>query len=80
MPIPGDSSDQSVIWTPGESSGRSISGAQGAAIPGDGALTVSGNVPGATLVAGGGNPFQFNTATRKLSVWTGATWVTVSGA
>lgn len=80
MAIPGDSTDLSVIWTPGETTGRSHTGAQGAAIPGENSVTASGNAPGATLVAGGNTPFQFNTATRKLSVWTGAAWVTVSGA
>jgi hypothetical protein len=80
LAIPGETTDTGVIWTPGETTGRSSTGAQGAAIPGEASITVSGNAPGATLAAGGGNPFHFNTATRKLSIWTGSAWVVASGA
>lgn len=73
----GDTTANSVIWSPGETTGRSAQGVDGVAIPGDVvAATFSSGAPSA---APSGSPIYVNTANHKLYAWDGTVWVPVSG-
>lgn len=86
----GDTTTASIIWVPGESTGKDIYGASHA-LPVDtdtsqiaaavasavaAGITVSGGVPSGAPT---GSKLQFNSDTRILYAYNGSAWVTVSG-
>ena len=81
----GDNTANSIIWVPGEATGKNISG-QTAALPVGRDSYTDTEIASAILVSGGvptgaptGSNLQLNSATRILYAWTGSAWVTVSG-
>lgn len=72
----GDTDSDSVLWNPGDATGKAPGGAS-AAIPGPQVQADSGAPSGAPT---GGSPLYVNTENNKLYAWTGSAWVAISGA
>lgn len=71
----GDTTADSVIWTPGES-GVDSSGAA-ATVPGDNIAVAFG--AGAPTGTPNGSPIYVNTSNNKLYIHNGSNWIMVSG-
>ena len=73
----GNLNSDSVLWNVGDTTGKAPGGAA-ANIPGD--INTVNTGAGAPSGAPNGGPFYVDTADNKLYAWTGAAWISISGA